>query len=77
MFLDDRQELSQWGAGPLGARFPLLDRAFARVEVAGEHALADIVGFAELLDFRRRYFARTKCRASKSAMVVLSIAPTL
>ena len=58
MFLDDGQELSQRGAGPLGARFPLLDRAFARVEVSGEHALADIVGFAKLLNFGGRYFAR-------------------
>jgi hypothetical protein len=77
VFLDDRQELSQWGAGPLGARFPLVDRAFARVEVAGEHALADIVGFAELLNFGGRYSLGTKCRASKTSMVVLSIAPTL
>lgn len=50
MFLDDRQELERHAAGLLGARLPLLDRALARVEIAGEDRLTHVEAFAKPLD---------------------------
>jgi hypothetical protein len=49
-----------------GADLPFLDSAFARVEIARENRLADIVGLAELLDLRRldRCRGRRHCGAS-------------
>jgi hypothetical protein len=50
MLLHDGEQLQSHPARPLGPSFPLLHRRLARVEIAGEHKLADIVGFAEALD---------------------------
>jgi len=53
VFLDESQQLESHAAWPLGSGFPFLNRALARVEIAGEHRLADIIGFAKLLDLSR------------------------
>ena len=53
MLLDDGQQLERHAARLLRAGLPFLDRAFADVQVAGKHWLADAVGLANLLDLRR------------------------
>ena len=72
---------SSFSAAPLGLfgpGLPLLNRAFAGVEVAGKHGLTDLVALAELLDRRRRDVGVTARQvSSKSRIVALSIAPTL
>lgn len=49
MLLHHREKLEGHAAWPLGAGLPLLDRAFAGVEVARKNRLTHIVGLTELL----------------------------
>lgn len=54
MLLDDGEKFKGQTARLLRALFPLFHRAFAGVEVAGEHRLTDVVALAQLLDLSRR-----------------------
>jgi hypothetical protein len=53
MFPHEREQFERDTTRFLRTCLPLLDGAFARVEVAGEYGLADVIRLAELLDLRR------------------------
>lgn len=53
MLLNHSEKLERRATRRFSAGFPLLDRTFAGVEIAGEHGLTDIVGLAQPLDLRR------------------------
>src|SRR5450432_3810499 len=78
MLANDSQQLHGHTAWPFGAAFPLLDGAFAGVEVASKYRLANVIALATFLICcgPNSRGARTHV-ASKLRMVALSIAPIL
>ena len=53
VLLHEKEQFKRGTTRFLSAGLPLLDGAFARVEVTGEHGLADVVRLAEQLDLSR------------------------
>lgn len=75
VLLDNHRQLEHHATWSLGAGLPFFNRTFTRIQIASEYRLADVVGFAQLLDLSLLGTARW--RASKSRIVTLSSAPTL
>ena len=60
VLLNEREQLEGQPTRLFRASLPFLDGAFARVEVAGEHGLADVVRLAKLLDLSRFDWRRSR-----------------
>lgn len=56
MLLHNRQQFQRHSARPLGFGLPFLHDRLAGVEIAREHRLADLVGFAQAPDVARGEF---------------------